>query len=195
MKRIGILGGTFDPIHIGHLLMAEQAMCWYDLDQVWFIPASTPPHKQDKLITAVHHRVEMVQRAIRHHPDFFVDTRECKRTGPSYTIDTLRELQAEYPKMTFFLIMGADTVKDLPNWYKIEEILQITKIIAIQRPGVNLDHLPSHMAERIVWVRDGIEIRISSTFIRKQVKRGRMLHFAVPETVYQYIKEYSLYEC
>jgi nicotinate-nucleotide adenylyltransferase len=193
--KIGILGGTFDPIHIGHLLMAEQALCWYDLDQVWFIPASTPPHKQGKSITAVHHRVEMVRRAVRHHPHFLVDTRECERSGTSYTIDTLRELQADYPNVTFFLIMGADTVKDLPNWYKIEEILQITKIIAIQRPGVNLDHLPSYMAERIVWVQDGIEIRISSTFIRTHVKRGKMLHYAVPEAVYQYIKEYSLYEC
>lgn len=192
--KVGILGGTFDPIHIGHLLMAEQALCWYDLDQVWFIPASIPPHKQGKSITAVHHRIEMVRRAIGHHPDFSIDTRECERAGPSYTIDTLRELQAEYPNVTFFLIMGADTVKDLPNWYKIEEILQITKIIAIQRPGVNLDHLPSHMAERIVWVQDGIEIRISSSFIRTHVRRGRMLHYAVPEGVYQYIKEYSLYE-
>ncbi|SHE77189.1 nicotinate-nucleotide adenylyltransferase [Seinonella peptonophila] len=192
--RIGILGGTFDPIHIGHLLMAEQALQAYQLNEVWFIPAATPPHKIGRSITAAHHRLEMVRLAVLEHPQFRVNELEYHRPGPSYTVETIENLHSIYSENDFFLIIGADTVIDLPNWYKIEKILQMTQVIGIHRPGVDLSKISPSVAPAIRWVEQGIEINISSSFIRKHIHNSRVLRYVVSERVYQYMKEYSLYE-
>lgn len=192
--RIGILGGTFDPIHNGHLLMAEQAREWKKLDEVWFIPVAIPPHKQHKQISPTSHRVEMVKKAVADHPHFQVSEIECNREGPSYTVDTLQELCNIHPNFEFYLIIGADMVKDLPNWYKIKEILQMTQIIGIHRPGFDNNPISASIGDRVEWLPDGIEIKVSSTFIRKHIHNERIMPYIVPEQVYQYIKEYSLYE-
>ncbi|WP_073154175.1 nicotinate-nucleotide adenylyltransferase [Seinonella peptonophila] len=194
MMRIGILGGTFDPIHIGHLLMAEQALQAYQLNEVWFIPAATPPHKIGRSITAAHHRLEMVRLAVLEHPQFRVNELEYHRPGPSYTVETIENLHSIYSENDFFLIIGADTVIDLPNWYKIEKILQMTQVIGIHRPGVDLSKISPSVAPAIRWVEQGIEINISSSFIRKHIHNSRVLRYVVSERVYQYMKEYSLYE-
>lgn len=192
--KVGVFGGTFDPIHLGHLLLAQQALEEGQLDQVWFIPAGEPPHKRDKAITPAHHRARMVELAIEDNPAFCLSRIELEREGPSYTIDTLEELTDKYPNYRFFLIIGADMVKDLPHWYKIKKILQYVRVIGLKRPGVSTDGLPVEMAERVIWIREAIETNISSTAIRERLSQGKSVRYLVPDPVCQYMKEYRLYE-
>ncbi|MBN2908595.1 nicotinate-nucleotide adenylyltransferase [Polycladomyces sp. WAk] len=191
--NIGIFGGTFDPIHIGHLIIAEQAWQSAGLDEVWFIPAASPPHKPGQDITPAEHRVEMVRLAIRDHPKFRLSTVELQRPGPSYTVDTVRQLCAQHPRDRFFLIVGGDMVNDLPNWYKIEEILQMVDIIGHARPGTTTDALPPEIAEKVIWVRDPVTVNVSSTQIRRQLASGASARYLLPEPVRKYIKGKRLY--
>ncbi|BCU82472.1 putative nicotinate-nucleotide adenylyltransferase [Polycladomyces abyssicola] len=191
--NIGIFGGTFDPIHIGHLIIAEQASQSVGLDEVWFIPAASPPHKPGQDITPAEHRVEMVRLAICDHPKFRLSTVELLRPGPSYTVDTVRQLCSQHPHDRFFLIVGGDMVNDLPNWYKIEEILQMVDIIGHARPGTNTDALPPEIAEKVIWVQDPVTVNVSSTQIRRQLARGASGRYLLPEPVRKYIKGKRLY--
>jgi len=191
--NIGIFGGTFDPIHIGHLIIAEQAWQSAGLDEVWFIPAASPPHKPGQDITPAEHRVEMVRLAIRDHPKFRLSTVELQRPGPSYTVDTVRQLCAQHPRDRFFLIVGGDMVNDLPNWYKIEEILQLVDIIGHARPGTTTGDLPPEIAEKVIWVQDPVTVNVSSTQIRRQLASGASVRYLLPEPVRKYIKGTRLY--
>lgn len=191
--KIGIFGGTFDPIHIGHLMVAEQARVEVGLDEVWFVPAASPPHKRDRVITEVAHRVAMVEGAIRDHPSFRCSRIELTSSGPSYTVHTVRRLQECYPQHDFFLIVGGDMVKDLPSWYKIEEILQRIRVIGCVRPGNSFEEIPTWISERLIPITEGIEINLSSTWIREQVRKGASIRYFVPESVRQYIEEKKLY--
>ncbi|SFJ10303.1 nicotinate-nucleotide adenylyltransferase [Thermoflavimicrobium dichotomicum] len=192
--RVGIMGGTFDPIHIGHLLVAEQAREAVGLDQVLFTPAAFPPHKQDKKITPVEHRLRMVQLAIEDHPYFHLSDIELYLPSPSYTVRTLESLRKAEPHAQFYVIIGADMVNDLPNWYKIERILEVSQIVGIRRPDIQIEHLPSWIEERVIWVTDSVELNLSSTYIRERLARGMSIRYLVPDSVYQYIKGYRLYE-
>ncbi|SEN03311.1 nicotinate-nucleotide adenylyltransferase [Lihuaxuella thermophila] len=192
--KVGVFGGTFDPIHLGHLLLAQQALEEAQLDRVWFIPAGEPPHKLDKPITPAHHRARMVELAIEGNPDFCLSRIELERRGPSYTIDTLEELTDKYPNYQFFLIAGADMVKDLPHWYKIKKILQYVRIIGLQRPGFSTDDLPAEMAERVIWIREAIETNLSSSAVRERLNSGKSIRYLVPDPVCRYMKEHRLYE-
>lgn len=191
--RIGIFGGTFDPIHIGHLLVAEQAREAVGLDEVWFVPNASPPHK-DSPVSAAQHRVRMVELAIDDHPCFRLSRVELDRPGPSYTVDTVKDLKNAHPLTHFFLIVGGDMVNDLPRWYKIEEILQVVRIVGLQRPGVTVGNLPSYITNRLILVKDAVTVDLSSTEIRKRAAVGKSIRYLVPEKVRRYIEENRLYE-
>lgn len=194
MMKIGVIGGTFDPIHLGHLLIAEQARDHWQLDEVWFIPAGHPPHKQNVHITSAKHRLAMVQIATEENSAFRVLDWEIKREKLSYTIDTIHWLRESYPDYQFSLIVGTDTVNDLANWYHIEELVQQVNIIAMHRPGFARTELPAFIEEKVHWVEDAVEIAISATKLRKQILSGRSYRYAVPTAVCRYIKEHHLYE-
>lgn len=191
--KVGIFGGTFDPIHFGHLLLAEQARETASLHEIWFIPAGEPPHKQGKSITSAKERKKMVELAVEGNPQFKVHPIELMRTGPSYTIDTIKELKNHHPQDEFFLLVGADMVKDLPKWYKIKEIIQNVQVIGLGRPGFDQGELPGFIEERLMWIQDAVETNVSSSIIRKRLMLGRSVRYLVPDPVYKYIKEKGLY--
>ncbi|QHT47226.1 nicotinate-nucleotide adenylyltransferase [Bacillus sp. SB49] len=187
MKRIGILGGTFDPPHLGHLTMAEYVYEEMGLDEVWFMPSYIPPHKEEAS-TDADKRVAMVERAISGHPDFRVCDIERKREGTSYTVDTMRDLKRLYPEVIFYFIIGGDMVEHLPKWNRIEELVDIVQFVGVNRPGYERSH------EIPVEFVDIPSVDISSTVIRERVAAGKSIRYIVPESVTQYMKEYGLYE-
>ncbi|GAA0432098.1 MAG: nicotinate-nucleotide adenylyltransferase [Bacillota bacterium] len=187
MKRIGILGGTFDPPHIGHLIIAEEVRISLELDEVWFIPSYTPPHKED-VKTSPNNRLEMVHLAIENNRYFKVNPVEINRVGKSYTIDTIKELKKNHPHKTFYFIIGADMVEYLPKWERIDELMQLIQFVGVKRSTHSLQtHYP------IVEV-DIPLIEISSTLLRERLERSETIHYLLPDSVYNYIKENHLYE-
>jgi nicotinate-nucleotide adenylyltransferase len=191
--RVGILGGTFDPIHLGHLLLAEQALEEGKLDQVWFIPAAVPPHKPHHTITAAHHRVEMIRLAIQDQPRFVLSRIELERQGPSYTFHTVTQLLEKHDNCQFFLLIGADMVKDLRNWYKMKEMLQLVQVIGLERPGVDAQGIAAEIAAQVIWIAQGIKTNISATMIRDRITQGKSVRYLIPTLVHQYLKEHRLY--
>ncbi|WP_019120015.1 nicotinate-nucleotide adenylyltransferase [Brevibacillus massiliensis] len=189
-KRIGILGGTFDPIHNGHLLAAEQAREQVGLDEVWFMPAYIPPHKEHKGIAEARHRLRMTELATADHPAFRVTDIECRRSGPSYSIDTMRELTRTYPDVQFFFIIGGDMVEMLPSWHMIEELVSLVRFVGLARPRADYDE--AALARYVTFV-DMPAWDLSSTLIREKVRAGRSLRYLVPAAVTDYIKEQGLY--
>jgi nicotinate-nucleotide adenylyltransferase len=178
---------------MGHLLLAEQALEAAALDQIWFIPAGEPPHKQGKAITPAEHRMQMVELAIQGNPRFYASGIELEREGLSYTVDTIEKLNELYPDIKFFLLVGADMVKDLPHWYKIKKIIQFVRVIALGRPGVWIEGLPDFIEKRLSWIPDAILTNLSSSTIRQRAREGKSIRYLVPDAVYQYIKEHGLY--
>jgi len=171
MNRIGILGGSFDPIHNGHLLMAELARDKMRLDQVIFIPACCSPHKVNKALPDGLDRLNMVKLAIKGNPFFTASAMELKRGGISYTIDTLRALRAQYPKAQLFWITGEDNVQGLKTWKSFPEIIRLASFIAVSR----------------LW------FNVSSSGIRQRVKRKKTIRYLTPDSVIRYIKQHKLY--
>ncbi|EDL61861.1 nicotinate-nucleotide adenylyltransferase [Gimesia maris] len=197
--RIGILGGTFDPVHNAHLLMAEQCREQCELDQIWFIPAGNPPHKEGKNVTSGKQRREMLDFAIAGHPAFLIKDLELHREGPSYTVVTLQELQALHPQDEFFLIIGADSVRDLHTWREPEAILELASLIGVNRPNISLPDLTelkqkfgAAIDRKIFWVTmPGIEI--SSTDLRQRIHENRSVRYMTPRSVEVYIHNNRLY--
>jgi nicotinate-nucleotide adenylyltransferase len=192
--KIGILGGTFDPIHIGHLLAGEAARDAYALDQVWFMPSHIPPHKHQAGASGVQ-RLDMTREAVAGHPAFEVLDIEVLRGGVSYTIDTIRELQKLHPAAEFYFIIGADMVNYLPHWQGIEELAQRICFIGVRRPGFQLalNELPHYLQDKILLA-DMPVVDISSTDIRERAAEGRTIRYLVPDRVHDYIKRGGLYE-
>ncbi|SDW99257.1 nicotinate-nucleotide adenylyltransferase [Marininema mesophilum] len=192
--KIGIFGGTFDPIHMGHLIMAEQARFAEELDEIWFIPAKTPPHKKGPHMDATH-RLAMVERAVADHPSFCASRIELDRKGPSYTVDTMIFLGKMYPQHQFYLIMGADMVLHLPKWHRIKEILERVSVIGLLRPGYSLDEkeLSPEVRRRLTLVSKGVKVDISSTNLRNRLIRGDSVRYLIPESVRLYMEENQLY--
>lgn len=196
MKKIGILGGTFDPVHIGHLVAADQALFFAGLDEIWFMPAPNPPHKMDSKITDINHRLEMVKKVVEIDPKYKLCTIELERLGPSYTVNTMKELIKKYPDYQFFFIIGGDMIKYLPKWYGIEELLTIVNFIGLDRPGYEYQATSSRDKNILAQVKliPMPQLDISSSQIREWVKAGRTIRYIVPINIARYIKENRLYE-
>lgn len=197
--KIGIMGGTFDPIHLGHLATAEAVREIFSLDEILFIPAARPPHKLSRHITDEHRRLEMTRLATLSNKFFRVSDMELKRTGPSYTLDTMNELHETFGRSTeLFFIIGADSLIDLKKWHAARELVAGCHFIATTRRGVDVDFsavesfFGSAATEHIHRVTTpGLEI--SSTDIREKVRLGRSIKYLVPEIVEEYILQEELY--
>lgn len=194
--RLGILGGTFDPPHIGHLILGECAREQLELDRVLFIPAAVQWRKAGRAISDAQHRLEMVRLAIADNPAFHLSTIEIDRGGPSYTADTLEELSVRHPEASLHFIVGQDALEDLPNWRRPQRILQLAWIAVAARDGVpgperEAPPLPG-LRERLLRI-DMPLIEVSATGIRERVGYGRSIRYLVPPAVEAYIRQHGLY--
>ena len=188
--RIGIFGGSFDPIHVAHLILAEQCREQGQLDRLLFIPAPRPPHKHNSTIASFDDRVAMLQLAIANQPQFAVDTCEQDREGLSYTVDTLRYLRQREPGSEWHLILGGDSVRDLELWREPHGIATQCKLLIVQRPGVQASLPPAYFQYQIV---DSPLIDISSTAIRMKLAAGQSIRYLVPAAVEEYIRSKQIY--
>lgn len=195
MKRLGILGGTFDPIHIGHLVMASYAIDTLGLDKVWFMPAQTPPHKQRE-ITAVEHRAEMCRRAVNLDSRFEFSDLDLRGDMPSYTSELLTHMASLVPDSELVFLIGADSLTTFDTWHEPEVILKHASLGVAERPGSTIDNRVRNsvpgLAERIREF-DSPLIELSSTEIRDRRNQGKSITYLVPEVVEDYIVERGLY--
>ncbi len=195
--NIGVLGGTFDPIHIGHLIVAEEARTKLGLAEVLFVPAGQPWLKQDRETTPVVHRAEMVRRGIADNPYFKLSPLEVDRPGPSYTVDTLESLQAHLSSgASLFFILGRDTLAELPLWKDPKKVIQLCQLVVAPRVGSSdlapLGEAIPGLLERVVQL-DMPVIGISSSEIRQRIARGLSVRYLVPPGVEDYIVERRIY--
>jgi len=188
----GLLGGTFDPIHVAHLIMAEAALEDLSLDRVIFMPSAVPPHKPGSGITAVAHRIEMVRRATADNPRFEVSELEASRPAPSYTIDTVRELESTLDGGRLHFIMGADSLTQFFSWKDPLALLSSCEFAVAPRPGVELGEADPRILER-ARILSAPAIDLSSSDIRERVRQGRTIRYLVPPEVSAYIAEKKLY--
>lgn len=187
--RIGIFGGTFNCIHFGHLVLAEQAYEKLGLDKVIFIPSFQPPHKKSMHMASAHHRYVMVALAIKDNPRFEISDIELERKGRSYSVDTLRELRQMYPKAELFFISGSDVSDKILQWKSIKEILGIAKFVLAKRPGYRLKKY-----HKDIVVISITELDISSSMIRRKIRAKQSVRYLMPMRVYNYIKQKRLYQ-
>jgi len=198
VPRIAIIGGTFDPVHIGHLIIAEEARLRFALDQVVFVPAAAPPHKHRADISPPEERYAMVLLATASNPHFGLSRTELERTGPSYTIDTVREFRRQYGAgAELYFLTGADQVLDLLTWREPEAILRECRIIAAARPGYDLSQLRTTLPAHLLQAIDILpvpQVDVSSSEIRRRVRAGMPVTYLVPDPVEAYIRKRRLYE-
>ncbi|AST92652.1 nicotinic acid mononucleotide adenylyltransferase [Sutcliffiella cohnii] len=185
--KIGIFGGTFDPPHIGHLIIANEVKHRLSLDEIWFMPNRIPPHKQRDSITSTELRIQMIETAINHNQHFRLETIELDREGPSYSYDTIVLLLKKHPDKQFNFIIGADMVEYLPHWYKIDELINKVQFVGVKRPGYQLE-TPYPVLEVETPLFD-----VSSTNVRERVKEGKPIQYFVPQEVEHIIEENRLY--
>jgi nicotinate-nucleotide adenylyltransferase len=193
VARIGVLGGTFNPVHIAHLAVADEVRQEADLDEIVFVPAGRPPHKEGTPILDGATRREMLAAALAGNPHFRVSSVELDRIGPSYTVETIDALGREYgPGCDIHLIVGADNVREFDSWKDPERLLAKCTLLVPTRPGYDLDDLPDWLAERarIIPV---TALAISSQEIRRRLREGRTVRYLVPESVRHMILERGLY--
>ena len=211
--KIGILGGTFNPVHNAHLRIAEESRDLFGLDRVIFIPAATPPHKPLVGELSFASRLEMVRLAVADNRSFAVSDMEGVRGGRSYSIDTLRELRLEYPGDELYFIVGADSFNDISTWREYRAIFALCNLVCVQRPGSTIKSLAkalpvamvgefcydaaakrlTHSSGHGVYALDGVLLDISSSHIRQLSRGGRSIRYLVPDAVEHYIKEQRLY--
>lgn len=198
MGRIGLLGGTFDPPHFGHLWLAETAREQLQLDKVLFLPVGYPPHKEAREITAVSHRLTMTRLAIDGIPYFMLDTVDADRDPPHTTVTLLPLLQAAYPQARFWLLIGADSLRDLPTWREPQQLIGQCRLAVLPRPGavVDWDEVKTAVSgvETAVDMLSGPTAHISSTDIRHWARGDHSLRFLVPTAVRRYIRRQTLYQ-
>jgi nicotinate-nucleotide adenylyltransferase len=190
--RLGVFGGTFDPIHLGHLIVAELTRGLLGLDRVVFVPARRAPHKSGAGASP-EHRLRMTGIAVEDNPHFEVSDVEIRREGPSYTVDTLRSLRGRNPAGTeHYLLLGADSARDLETWREHDELLRDSNVVILGRPGVEDRELPGSVASRATVLPTPL-IGISSTEIRRRVRSGETIRYLVTEPVERYIRSQGLY--
>lgn len=187
-NRIGILGGTFNPPHMGHLLMVEQVGNQLELDEIWFMPTAKPPHAPGKKTIAAQHRLQMVQKAIDGNPLFKLQPYEVNKGGINYTVDTMRHFIEEYPLSDFYFIIGGDSVNDLSTWREIDELNQLVQFVGVRRLGSR----PYDTPYSVIWV-DSPLVDLSSTEIRLRVYLEQSIRYQVPLAVEEYIMKHRLY--
>jgi len=190
--KVGVFGGTFNPPHTGHLIVAETARESLGLDKVIFIPCSLPPHKTTKSLVDADRRLEMVSLAIAGNPYFEVSDIELQRGGKSYTVDTLRALTALYPRAQLYLLLGIDNLIELHTWREPEEIFALAEVIAINRPGFDPSSVRKEYLRRVTFLRSP-NIDISSSEIRRKAKAGKSIKYLVPSVVEAYILKHGAY--
>ena len=197
--NIGVMGGTFDPVHNGHLIVAEEAKAQLNLNEVLFIPAGQPWLKADRTITPAEHRLNMLRLALADRPYFKISEMEVRRLGPTYTIDTITELRAQLDdKDELFFILGQDSLMQLPQWHDAPKLIELCYLVAAPRPDVKKPDLKAleteipGISQRVMLMNRPL-VDISATNIRERVARGLSVRHLVPEPVNRYIKEHGLY--
>jgi nicotinate-nucleotide adenylyltransferase len=196
-RRLGVIGGTFDPPHYGHLVLAENGRAQLELDTVLFVPAARPPHKPERPISETRHRVALVEAAIAGNPAFQLSRVDLDRPGPNFTVDMLGTLHATYPEATLFFLMGGDSLAEFLSWRDPAGIVAQAHLAVMQRPGWEADvetleeHLP-RIGERLAWL-DTPHLDISGTELRRRVREGLPIRYLVPPTVRRYVREHGLY--
>lgn len=201
MGKIGIMGGTFDPIHHGHLMLGKQAYMEYGLDLIWYMPSGQPPHKKNRLVTSTDRRCDMVKLAIADDPRFAFSDFEASRDGNTYTSQTLALLKKTYPEHEFYFIIGADSLYELETWYHPEEFLGTTVLLVAGR-AYEMEHRP--IDQQIEYLKEKYharihplhcaEVKISSEEIRSMVNLGKSVITYVPKEVVRYIEREHLYK-
>lgn len=197
--RIGIFGGTFDPPHVGHLILAAEALDQLRLDKILWVVTADPPHKQDQNILPVSDRLSLVRAALKGNPAFDISRVEIDRPGPHYALDTIKILQQQYPDDVLIYLIGADSLRDLPTWHKPDQLIeQMGEFGVMRRPDVDLDLSELHarfqgLAEKLTFI-DTPMIEISSTEIRERAAGGRPYRYFVPFDVYDFIEKRQLYK-
>jgi len=198
MNPLGILGGTFDPPHLGHLILAEVAADALDLAAVLFVPAADPPHKAPSTVTAsAEDRVAMVKLAIAGNPRFRLSGVDVDRPGPHYSVDMIRLLRLEYPGAEFVFLIGEDSLRDLPTWSRPRDLIALARLGVMRRPGVEADldaleaALPG-LSARLAWL-DAPRIEIASSVLEQELQAGRSVRYRIPDPVIAYIRTHHLY--
>ena len=190
MQRIGIFGGSFDPVHLGHLLMAQAALEELSLDRLFFIPAAQSPFKLDQAHAPAAERVRLLRLALAGRTDCEVDEQEIQRGGVSYTVETLRDYAQRFPQAELFYLIGADNVASLPQWREADELARLAEFVAIPRPGESSAPFPAPFCGRTLT---GFPFGVSSSQIRVRVRAGRPIEPLVPPAVAEAIRNSRLY--
>lgn len=200
--RIGVLGGTFDPVHLGHLIMAQDAMERFDLDEVCLVPCASPPHKPDRTIATARHRLAMIESAMESDPRLSCSVIELERGGTSYTVDTMRRMKESCPEIELNFIIGGDTLFELYSWKDVDKLLEICTFIAVARPRFSFEAITAEnlrlneqqveqLKKRIIV---GHQVDISSSDIRMRIEEELSIRYLVPNEVMNYILEHNLYK-
>jgi|APTNR8051073442_1049403.scaffolds.fasta_scaffold00090_75 nicotinate-nucleotide adenylyltransferase len=202
-ERVGIFGGSFNPVHTGHLVMAQDALERFGLHKVLWIPAAQPPHKLSQALAPAADRLDMLRLALQDDPRFEVSEEELNRGGVSYTVDTVQRLQTRRPEVQWTLIIGGDTLCELHTWKDIGRLLTLCQIVTVARPGFAADKMdPTLLRLPEPWPRKlladvitGHRVEIASSELRQRIQRGQSIRYLVPEAVERYIRERRLYSC
>jgi len=186
-RQVGILGGNFNPVHLAHLIMADQVGTSLGLEKVYLMPSNEPPHVDPKETIAASHRLKMLELAIEGNPLLAIEKCELEREGKSYTFETMQFLTQKYPDTDFYFIIGGDMVDYLPKWHKIDELTQLVQFVGVKRPGYSRE-----TPYPIIWI-DVPDMNISSTDLRKKIAQGCSVNYLLPKNVLHYIQEKGLY--
>ncbi|MDR1012935.1 MAG: nicotinate-nucleotide adenylyltransferase [Lactobacillales bacterium] len=186
-QQIGILGGNFNPIHNGHLLIADQVAQILDLDRVYLMPEAMPPHQVSKYTISAEHRLNMIELAIKDNPRLGIEMIELQLGGINYTFNTMKKLTEMNPDVYYFFIIGGDMIENLSRWYRINELMELVQFVGVGRLGY-----PEKSSFPVIWV-DIPKIEVSSTHIRRLITSGSIPKYLMPDKVYRYIQKEDLY--